>query len=231
VTTDGLLPGLTIRQPRGPVRAVALIAHGGRSRSTAPATRLQLTAVRMYPFLHGLHTAGRGSGLAVAQLRYRLVGYNDGDPVHDVQWAVDRLAERFGPVPVCLLGHSMGGRASLRAAGHPAVGSVVALAPWLPSGEPVSQLAGRTVVMAHGERDRVTDPAGSLDYALRGHAVADRLCRFQIARSGHAMLERAPIWHRLARDAVMGLLGLRPLPAAVENGFARPAAQAARIVL
>jgi hypothetical protein len=86
-------------------------------------------------------------------------------------------------------------------------------------------------VMAHGERDRVTDPAGSLDYALRGHAVADRLCRFQIARSGHAMLERAPIWHRLARDAVMGLLGLRPLPAAVENGFARPAAQAARIVL
>ncbi|WP_438949092.1 LLM class flavin-dependent oxidoreductase, partial [Streptomyces harbinensis] len=41
-----------------------------------------------------------------------------------------RLAARLGPVPVVLVGHSMGGRAALRAAGHPAVTGVVALAPW-----------------------------------------------------------------------------------------------------
>jgi dienelactone hydrolase len=231
VTTDGSVPGLTIREPRGQVRAVTVIAHGGRSKSTAPASRRQLTAVRMYPFLHSLHSAGRRSGLAVAQLRYRLVGYNDGDPVADVEWAIDHLTERFGGVPVCLLGHSMGGRATLRAAGHPAVSSVVALAPWLPPGEPVEQLAGRAVVIAHGQRDRVTDPAGSLHYALRAHPVADRLCRFEIARSGHAMLQRAPLWHRLARDSALGTLGLAPLPAEVQRGFALSAEQAASIVL
>jgi dienelactone hydrolase len=231
VTPNGLLPGLTLRKPRGTVRAVALIAHGGRSRSTDPASRLDPTALRMYPFLHGLHAAGRGSGLAVAQLRYRLVGFNEGDPVTDLEWALDRLRERFGEVPACLLGHSMGGRASLRAAGHPSVSAVVALAPWLPEGEPLRQVAGRTLVLAHGQQDRVTDPAGSLRFALAARAFADRVCRFEIERSGHSMLQRARLWHGLAREAVLGSLALQPLSPRLAAAFALPADRAARIVL
>jgi dienelactone hydrolase len=187
--------------------------------------------VRMYPFLHGLHAAGRRSGLAVAQLRYRLVGYNAGDPVRDVEWALDHLSERFGDAPVCLLGHSMGGRACLRAAGHRSVQAVVGLAPWLPEGEPTYQVSERTVVLAHGQRDRVTDPAGSLRFALATHDIAARLCRFEIERSGHGMLQRAPVWHRLATDAVIGSLGVGPLSPRLAAGFALPAEEAARIIL
>jgi pimeloyl-ACP methyl ester carboxylesterase len=231
VTSDGLLPGLTLRKPRGDVRAVALIAHGGRSRSTQPASRLHPTALRMYPFLRSLHAAGARSGLAVAQLRYRVVGYNEGDPVADIEWALDRLRERFGDVPACLLGHSMGGRASLRAAGHPAVSAVVALAPWIPADEPVGQVAGRTVVLVHGQRDRVTQPAGSLRFALAADGVAANVCRFEIARSGHAMLDRALLWHSLTKEAVLGSLGVAPLSPRLAAAFALPPGQAARIVL
>ena len=46
----------------------------------------------MFPFLGDLARAGRRGGLAVAQLRYRVVGYNDGDPVRDVEWALEQLS-------------------------------------------------------------------------------------------------------------------------------------------
>ena len=157
-------PSLLTVGPRGTPRAAVVIAHGGKSQSTAPDSNLRSPALRMLPFLLDLARVGRRLGLASAQLRYRLVGYNDGDPVADVEWALDRVAERYG-VPVCLLGHSMGARAALRAAGHPSVVSVVALAPWCPPAEPVNQLEGRTVVIAHGVRDRITDPARSLEFA------------------------------------------------------------------
>jgi alpha-beta hydrolase superfamily lysophospholipase len=116
----------------------------------------------MYPFLLDLHRVGRDSGLAALQLRYRVRGYNEGDPVADLEWALSEIARRHGNVPVCMVGHSMGARSVLRCAGHESVRAVVALAPWLPPGEPTAQLAGRTVVMAHGTRDRTTSPARSL---------------------------------------------------------------------
>ena len=127
----------------------------------------------MYPFLLDLHRVGRDSGLAALQLRYRLRGYNDGDPVADVEWALSEIARRHGDVPVCMVGHSMGARSVLRCAGHENVRAVVALAAWLPPGEPTVQLSGRTVVMAHGTRDRTTSPARSLDYALAAREICD----------------------------------------------------------
>ena len=140
----------------------------------------------MYPFLLDLHRAGRDSGLAALQLRYRVRGYNEGDPVADVEWALSEIARRHGDVPVCMVGHSMGARSVLRCAGHESVRAVVALAPWLPPGEPTVQLAGRTVVMAHGTRDRTTSPARSLAYALAAREICDRLCRFEVAGARHA---------------------------------------------
>ena len=191
----------------------------------------QPTALRMYPFLLDLHRAGRGHGLAACQLRYRVRGYNDGDPVADVEWALAEIADRHGDVPVCLVGHSMGARSVLRAAGGDQVLAVAALAPWLPPGEPVDQLGGRTVVIAHGTRDRVTSPAGSLAYALAAHDRAERLCRFEVARSGHAMLERLGVWQRLVRRTVLPALGIGSWDEGLAFAFSLPAPDACRVPL
>jgi dienelactone hydrolase len=192
--------------PPGPVRAVVLLAHGGKSRSTAPAAPWRTPALRMYPFLVDLARAGRSGGLLAVQLRYRMRGYNSGDPVDDVRWALDRLAVHAAPV--CLLGHSMGGRACLRAAGHPGVVAVAGLAPWLPPDEPVDQLTGRSVLLVHGRADRVTDPAGSRAFAMRARSVAARLTEVEIAGTGHAMLRRPQLWHALARSFCLAAVGL-----------------------
>jgi len=221
-------PSLLTLGPRGTPRAAVVIAHGGKSRSIAPDSNLRSPALRMLPFLVDLARSGRRLGLASTQLRYRLVGYNEGDPVADVEWALDHVADRYG-VPVCLLGHSMGARAALRAAGHPSVVSVVALAPWCPPAEPVQQLEGRTVVIAHGVRDRITDPARSLEFARLAQPVAAQLARFELRGTGHTMLQRLPAWQSLARRLTLGTLGLHPLEAQLAAAFALPADQAVRV--
>jgi alpha-beta hydrolase superfamily lysophospholipase len=223
-------PSLVTVAPGRAARGVALIAHGGRERSAASDSNLRTPALRMLPFLGDLARAGRRGGLAVAQLRYRVVGYNDGDPVRDVEWALEQLSHRFG-APVCLVGHSMGARAALRAAGHDTVAAVAGLAAWCPPGEPVAQLAGRTVMLVHGTRDRVTDPARSLDFARAARAASVRLCRFELARARHAMLDRVPLWHSLTRRFVLGALGLEPMDERLEAALALPAERAIRVPL
>lgn len=225
-------PGLTgfPGAPRQATSAV-LVAHGGRADSTAATGLLKATALRLYPFSLAIHGAGRRQGVVVAQLRYRVVGWNGGDPVLDIEWALEELERRHGPVPTVIVGHSMGGRAALRAASHPNVVGVCALAPWLPPGEPTASVAGRSVVIAHGSRDRMTDPRLSLAWAERAHAVADRLCRFDVADTGHAMLERRGVWHGLARHAALGLLGVEPLTPELDRAFSLPAAKACRLRL
>jgi len=212
------------------VRGVALIAHGGKSQSSVPDSNLRTPALRMFPFVGDLARAGRRGGLAVAQLRYRVIGYNDGDPVRDVEWAIDQLVQRFD-APVCLVGHSMGARAALRAAGHERVTAVAGLAAWLPPAEPVQQLAGRTVMLVHGTRDRVTDPARSLEFGRRAREAAARLARFELARTGHTMLDRLPLWHSLTRRFVLGALGLEPLDERLATAFALPPERALRVPL
>jgi len=223
-------PSLVTVAPRSQARGVALIAHGGKSKSTASDSNLRTPALRMFPFMADLARAGRHGGLAVAQLRYRVVGYNDGDPVRDVEWALDELWSRFG-VPVCLVGHSMGARAALRAAGHSSVTAVAGLAAWCPPHEPVAQLGGRTVMLVHGERDRIADPAGSLDLGRRARGSAARIARFEVARAGHTMLERLPLWQSLTRRFVLGALGLEPMDERIAAAFALPPERALRVPL
>jgi pimeloyl-ACP methyl ester carboxylesterase len=223
-------PSLVTVAPRSPARGVALIAHGGKSKGTAPDSNLRTPALRMLPFLADLARAGRRGGLAVAQLRYRMVGYNDGDPVRDVEWALDELSGRFG-APVCLVGHSMGARAALRAAGHESVTAVAGLAAWCPPEEPVAQLAGRTVMLVHGTRDRITDPAGSLDLGRRARGTAARIARFELSRAGHTMLERLPLWQSLTRRFVLGALALEPMDERIAAAFGLPPERALRVPL
>jgi predicted esterase len=223
-------PSLFTIAPKSAARGVALIAHGGKSRSELPDSNLRPTALRMLPFSADLARAGRQAGLAVAQLRYRVVGYNDGDPVRDVEWAIDQLADRFD-APVCLVGHSMGARAVLRAAGRERVTAVAGLAPWCLPSEPVHQLLGRTVMLVHGTGDRITDPARSLEFARRARECAVRLVRVELARTGHSMLQRLPAWQSITRRFVLGALGLEPMDERLAGAFALPGDQALRVQL
>ena len=217
--------------PRGVVRGFMLLVHGGRSNSVASSSRLQPPALRMYSFLMGVRRDGRGHGVAACQLRYGVRCYDQGDPVQDVEWALAEIAGRHGEVPFSLVGHSMGGRSALRTAGAANVRAAAALAQWLPGGEPVVQLADSGAVVARDRRDRVTNPACSLECALEARPLVGRLCRFEIGRSGHATLERFLVWRRLVREVVLASLGAWPWSARLHRAFALPDEPACRVEL
>lgn len=180
--------------------AVLLLLHGGRVDSHEPVSRANMAAARMDLMARRLRR-GRPA-LPVLALRYRVRGWNDADgarmpdPVRDAFGALSLIEQRLGPVPVILVGHSLGGRAAVRVAGHHSVRAVAALAPWLPAAEPVESLAGRTLLIVHGRRDRVTDPRHSLDYARRASATADAVY-LKFLDDGHAMMRAPGVWHRL----------------------------------
>ena len=216
-------PALDVVAPDGAVRAVALVLHGGREHGTAAVTPRQLAVVRMQPFALSLTRAGRPLGLAVARLRYRVRGWNgpQRSPVPDVEWALDRLADRFPDAPVALVGHSMGGRAAVYALGHPSVRAMVGLAPWIEPEDPYEQAAGRYVLVAHGERDRITSPANSAAWVKDAASVAAGASYVAIQGERHAMLRRPRTWHTLATDYVLATLcGRRPGPGVVAKVLA-----------
>ncbi|MEV0991889.1 alpha/beta hydrolase [Streptomyces sp. NPDC049949] len=201
------------RVPQDPTAAVLLL-HGGRAQGLEAPPRPNLPGLRMRPFARAISGSGAARGVVVAEVRYEHRGWNGNraDPVHDVWQALRELCCVAGPLPVVLVGHSMGGRAALRAAADPLVRAVVGLAPWCPPGEPVLHLGDTAVVLLHDEADRVTDARGSWDYVRRARARGARAAGIAMPYGGHAMLRRAPVWHRVARDTTLGLLGLAPLP-------------------
>jgi alpha-beta hydrolase superfamily lysophospholipase len=195
------------------VRGAVVVAHGGKSVSTEPVTALQPAVLRMLPLTYAIRYALRGSGVIVCQPRYQLRGWNGelASPVHDLGDVLDQIGARYGGIPVVLIGHSMGGRAAFRVAGHPAVSAVAGLAPWLPAGEPVAQLAGRRVLLAHGTADQITDPAETWAYAERARFVTE-VAAIEVGGGEHALLRRALLWHRIAAEFSRRSFGL-PIPA------------------
>lgn len=205
---------LDVWPARGKTTAVVLVLPGGSGAQTGPGDRYRPSVLRMLPFAWSLRRAGARRGLTVALLRYRVAGWKDGadSAAVDAQWALDGLRARFGAAPVALLGHSMGGRVALSVASAPTVLGVVALAPWVHEDLRVAGLAGRRVLIAHGDRDRVTDPRASRAFAAQARAAGSEVQDVEIAGDGHAMLRRFGTWHRLARDGVLTMLdaALRP---------------------
>ena len=231
--SDNPLPRLEPvgRTPAAP-ESIVLVLHGGRSRSHEPGDSARLTYLRMVPIARMLARRGR-SGPAVFLLRYRYRGWNgpDRDALRDAEWALDELHRRFPARPVVLVGHSMGGRAALGAAGAPNVVAVCALAPWLDGSDPVQQLDGRTVLIAHGDRERYTDPRESYAYALRAKRRGVRICRFDVPGAGHFMISQAGDWHRIVRRFVYGVLGIEPMDPVIANALQQPAASGLRSTL
>ncbi len=99
----------------------------------------------------------------------------------------------------------------MRVAGHPAVLAVAGLAPWLPPGEPVEQLAGRWILLAHGNADRITRPADTWPFAERAASVTD-VTAVEIRNGEHAMLRRARLWHGIAAEFARLALKLPAVP-------------------
>lgn len=228
------LPRLDPASPHGdPTAGVVLVLHGGRPNGHGSADGLPITYLRMVPFGRAIARAGAGRGVDVELLRYRYRGWNspDLDPVHDARWALDEVRRRHGPeVPVVLVGHSMGGRTALRVGDDPSVVGVVGLAPWIERDEPWHQLGPRAggepgpyVLIAHGDRERMTDPALSLWFARQLATVSDRVARFDVLGDGHAMLRRAGEWHGLVTRFALACFGLEPFDDAVSKAMAEGA--------
>jgi predicted esterase len=207
------IPVLEQRPADGETRGIALFCHGGTAASVEAPRDRALSLVRMRAFEQFIHRTTAERGIATALVRYRVAGWNGeaADAYNDVRWAIDQLREQHGSdVPIVLVGHSMGGRAVLRAGGEPQVTAVCALAPWTPPGEPVMHLRNQTVVILHGRADRWVPARLSEEFAVRARRSGARVARFTIA-GGHSMLRRAYRWHTFTRDVVLAGAGLEPM--------------------
>lgn len=197
--------------PADPV-GVVLVLHGGASRrAMMRVSPTQLSVLRMVPMARRIAQLA-GGRLAVFRLLNSRRGWDTNHtPVLDVNWALDTAAVRLGgALPSCLVGHSLGGRAALLAAGRAEVRSVAALAPWVYPTDVAEGLDGKRILIVHGSADRVASPARSLALAERLGEATD-LGYVTIAGGNHAMLDRHGRFDGLAAQfAAWTLLGTPP---------------------
>ncbi len=202
------------------MNAVALLLPEGCETSTGRTSPVATLAARS--LATALARSGRGDGLTTHVLRFRCRGWNGeaAHPARDAEWAVAEVVRRYGDVPVCLIGTGTGARAALLAAGHPAVNSVVGIAPWLPAGpaatppDPVKQLVGRRVLLVHGTNDERVDPDLSYRYAERAKKINRDTCRFEVHSDGHGLHQHRAELRSLTTDFVLGSL--------FHHGYSRP---------
>jgi alpha-beta hydrolase superfamily lysophospholipase len=201
VTTARLI---TTYAPANP-EAVVLVLHGGASRAGRSEVHpAQLSVLRMVPVARRIARVGRGR-VAVLRLLNSHRGWDvTHTPIDDVVWALAQVRERYGDVPVGLVGHSLGGRAALLAGSLPGVRAVVALNPWVyPTDR--ADLTGRDVLVVHGTADRIAD-------LRRARAVTAAIAEttdvtFVPVEGGkHAMLRHGSTFERTATEFVLSSL-------------------------
>lgn len=189
-------------------RGVVLMLHGGKERGQQVVDARSASWRRSNAMAESISPEAEAADAAVWLLRYRHRGWNGGlGPVEDARWALDRVREEAGDVPIVLLGHSMGARAAVHVADDPQVRGVVALAPWFPVDDPVAALAGRTLVAAHGSRDQITSPKATRAFVDRSRAVGADASFVDMGRVGHYMLRRVSTWNEFAVTQALRLLG------------------------
>ncbi|MFD7559457.1 alpha/beta hydrolase [Streptomyces sp. NPDC059533] len=176
------------------------------------------------PLARALARAGATNGLVA----HTVVHGGQASREDQARWAADEVGRRYGDVPVCLAGYDAGGLTALRAAGHEAVNSVLAMAPSLheaadtDSPEPVKQLSGRQVLIVHGTNDARSDPEGSFRLAARAKKANRSTCRFEVHSDGHRLHEHQAEVVALAVDFVLGALGSGRYSRPVTDALAAP---------
>jgi hypothetical protein len=84
------------------------------------------------------------------------------------------------------------------------------------------------VLIAHGTRDRWTDPDASYAYAQRARWANVRVCRFEVRHAGHAMVRRARDWTGLVGAFVAGTVGAAPPHPSILAALGAPAPEGLR---
>lgn len=211
---------IQVQAPSDPA-GVVVVLHGGGSR--APGARVSPTQPSVLRMVATARRVARENrDLAVYRLLNSTRGWDTRhSPVDDVGWAIRDIATATGrALPVCLVGHSLGGRAALLgAAANASVVAAVALNPYLYAEDGHTDLSGRRVLIVHGTEDRVA----SLDVA---EAVAGQLARrtsvdlVRVRGGEHAMLRRHKVFDGLAAQFVASMVA-RDEPRELLEGLAR----------
>jgi alpha-beta hydrolase superfamily lysophospholipase len=204
-------PSVTRRRVDGPATGVVLVLHGGRADGLGEVTDGSASWRRSRWMVDQVAERLTCAGVEVWLLRYGVRGWNAGvgavpSPIPDARWALEEVRRERAGVPVVLLGHSMGGRTAVAVADDPAVVGVVALAPWLPIGEPDAPLAGKRLAVAHGSRDKITSPRQSRAFCQGAQAVAASVELVDMGRVGHYMLRSVSAWNAFAVSRSLDML-------------------------
>jgi pimeloyl-ACP methyl ester carboxylesterase len=183
------------------LRGGVLVLPGGKPESTMASGRWQLANQRMGLLARSLRHR-LGSGVHVAQVQYRLRGWNNAqfDALRDAGAALDGLRDRFDPAQIVLVGHSMGGRVAAHLSAREDVGAVAALAPWWPRDDGDLVPACCRLLVVHGTADTRTDPGSSRAQTRRARERGVDAQWIGIDDAGHYMLRQWRRWHGLTAE-------------------------------
>ncbi len=187
--------------------ALILMLHGGKDRGHEVVDARSLSWRRTALMQRDIARRAQEAGVSTWLLRFTHRGWNGGPArVADARAALDDVRRQLGAIPVVLLGHSMGARTAVHVADDPSVRGVVALAPWLPPGEPVEALRGKQLYAAHGSRDRITSARATAAYVRRAAAVASTAEFHDMGPVGHYLLRARGSWNAFAVEAALRVL-------------------------
>jgi dienelactone hydrolase len=190
--TVELASGAAARLTGTESRSAVVLVNGGQG-GEVPGTwsaTLEWLVWRLAPLL---------PELCFAEVRFRIKSWKRLDMcAEDAVSALELVRER-GAERCALVGFSMGGAVAVRAASHPAVTTVVGLAPWLPDRLDLSPLAAKRFAVIHGALDRYLPgiPGVSPGNSMRGYARARELgvldAEYTLIPGGlHGVALRAP---------------------------------------
>jgi len=204
-------PSLLRRDPATAASGLVLMLHGGRANGLTQVDDRSASWRRSRWMMGHIEDRLHAAGVGLWLLRYQVRGWNAGaaaqpSPVPDARWALDQVRAQLGPLPVVLLGHSMGARTAVAVADDPSVNGVVALAPWLPADEPVRPLAGKHLAAAHGRTDKITSARQTEAFVRRAGSVAASTEFADLGRVGHYMFRRIARWNDFAATRSLAFL-------------------------